>query len=149
MSTRIITSIGYSLQFNLDFTPPAVTIAFTDRADDGTETHGTTTITDAAAVPLMPRSLLAALNDAIAVKAAEVAEPASLAAKVTAANEAETRLRAAQAAAVALDAEVAAKRAADAAAAGEAERMLRDALAAMSALDAEIAAKRAAAATSP
>jgi hypothetical protein len=111
MSRRIITSVHLNLQFDLDLTPPSVRIDFTDKADDGTETQGSTTITDAAAVPLVPRDLLAALNAAVAVKAAEVVEPASLAAKVTAADAAEKRLRDAQAAMAALDAEIAAKRA--------------------------------------
>lgn len=103
---RVITAVHYDLKFDLRFTPPSVTVRFTDIDPAGLETHGSFTLTDADATTAMPAGLLAIVNAAVDAKAAAVTEPGSVAARVTAADDAERRLKVAEAQIAALPAKV-------------------------------------------
>ncbi len=105
---RVITSITFDLKFDVSTTAPGVRVAFTERDANGVETHGDTSIHDATAMSLLPLTLIAGVNAAIDAQAAAVATPTLMAAKLTAASDAEERQRKAQAAADAADARVAA-----------------------------------------
>ncbi len=98
MSKRIITSLSFDLKFNVLDTPPSVRIMFTDVDDSGRETHGTTTIQDAAATALLLPGQLDAINKAIDAQAAAVKEPGAVTKRIEEADRAEQRARSAEAA---------------------------------------------------
>ncbi len=98
MSKRIITSISFDLKFDVRDTPPAVRVAFADVDDSGRETHGTTTIHDAAATALLLPGQLDAINKAIDAQAAAVKEPGAIMQRIEEADKAEQRARSAEAA---------------------------------------------------
>jgi len=134
---RVVTSVTFDLKFNVLDTPPQITVIFTDQDASGRESHGKTSLVDTEASDLWTTvggaALLDAVNAAIDVQAAAVAEPGTVAARIEAVADAERQLRtlteataAKQTATEALDAQIATKQARAAA------------------LDAEIAAKEAA-----
>ena len=142
--SRIITSINFDLKFNVIDTPPAIAVGFTEVAAGGQETHGNTTILGARAQAVWDGiakgvPMLAAVNAALDEIAADVAEPGGIAARITAAGEAEKRARDATAAREA--AEAGAKVAVEASAKAEADRATAAQMAAD--LDVQIIAKRA------
>ena len=109
---RVITNVSFDLKYDVLSTPPSIRVNFTDQDASGAETHGSTTITDAAAAAVFPTDLLAAVNAAIDAQAAQVPDMLSLAARITEADKAEARRKEAAEAVEALDAEIEAKRAA-------------------------------------
>lgn len=111
MPRRIITSINIDLKYLWPLTPPAITVLFTDKADDGSETHGRTTLLDGVAAAAFPAGIFDAVNAAIDAQAAAVAQPEALAERIQLADEADARRRIAEAAHAALEAQIAAKQA--------------------------------------
>jgi hypothetical protein len=122
---RIITNIAFDLTFNVLDTPPNIVVSFTDQDEAGRETHGRTVLMGAESERVLSMSLLKSINEVLDEQAKKLAEPGSVAARMTAAAEAVERQRSAEMASAALDAQIAAKLA-------EAER-----------LEAEIATKEA------
>ena len=88
------------LKFDALLTPPAFSVGFTDRDALGQETHGNTRFVDADAAALLAallsakttQKMLDALSAAIDTQAAAVKDPGSVAAKVTAAAEADRKM---------------------------------------------------------
>lgn len=111
MSKRVITSVHFDLKFDVRFTPPTITVTFADIDDAGVEEHTRTRIHDTDAADVLaagPAGLLAAVNAKIDAQALAVPDLASVASRVTAADEAEQRRKDATAAKVKLEADNAA-----------------------------------------
>lgn len=112
---RVITSISFDLKFNVLDTPPTISVAFTDVAPGGQESHGRVTLQDAAAGDTWKAAggpaMLAAVNAAIDTKAAALPDLPTIAARMTAVDDLDRQIKEKQAAVAAADAELSAKRA--------------------------------------
>ena len=114
--SRIIIAVSFDLKFDVLSVPPHIGVSFTDVSPGGQETHGRTSITDDASRGIWDavakgEPMLDLINATLDAQAANVKEPGAVAARITAADEADARRKVAEVAIASLDAQLLEKRA--------------------------------------